>query len=508
MSTARRILANTFVQFAGKLITAGLSIVVLKLITGYLGASGYGDYTTIYQFLAFFGIAADFGIYTITVKEMSKPNANIQRILGNAMSLRTVLIIITMALALIAAFLIPKYHGTLIPIGVAIATLATFFTLLNGTISSVLQVYLKMQYATISLIVGKVISVGYMIWAVTAYAHNPEAGFYQLMWSGVIGNGVMFFITAYYTRRYTKITYAFDFAYWKQIFYTSLPFGVALILNTIYFRLDILLMNFILPHSSVLNGVSDCVQTLCGDTENGLYGVAMRMLEMLIIIPVYFMNSVLPVMTRYMEEQKEKVQQLIQYSFDFLVATSMPILVGGFILAKPIVLFISDPEFVSGHTFIYGADIAMRILMFAMMFSFLNALFGFTLVVLNRQKYLMYINFVAVLFNLVSNIFVIKHWGFRGAAFTSVLSELIILLFIHRVSQREMGFKLNSSSFWKYLISSLLMGLIVFLGYSWLIDLWFVYQLAVLVPLGGLVYLLMVWKTGAVTPEMLRLIKK
>ena len=62
MSIARKILENTFVQVLGKLITALLSIFVLKIITRYLGTSGYGDYTTIYQYLAFFGIIADFGI--------------------------------------------------------------------------------------------------------------------------------------------------------------------------------------------------------------------------------------------------------------------------------------------------------------------------------------------------------------------------------------------------------------------------------------------------------------
>ena len=65
MSIARKILENTFVQFGGKIITAALSIFVLKMISGYLGTSGYGDYTTVYQYLAFFGIAADFGIFTV-----------------------------------------------------------------------------------------------------------------------------------------------------------------------------------------------------------------------------------------------------------------------------------------------------------------------------------------------------------------------------------------------------------------------------------------------------------
>ena len=510
MSIARKILENTFIQVLGKLITAGLSILVLKIISGYLGTSGYGDYTTIYQFLAFFGIIADFGIYTITVKEMSRNEDRIPVILGNVMGLRTFLAILAMLLAVATVFLVPRYADTLIPLGVLIATLATIITLLNGTISSVLQVHLKMQYATIGLVFGKIVSVAYMVWvAYYAFTDNLVGGFYHLLWAGVIGNLVMFLITTYYVRRYCKITYKFDFAYWKKIFITSLPFGVALILNTIYFRLDVILMTFILPHSQTfVNPETECLKTLCADTEIGLYGVAMRMLEMLVIIPIYFMNSVLPVMTRYIEEQSKKIRDLMQYSFDFLIATGLPILVGGFILAKPIIYFISDSEFVGGNVFTHGSDLAVRILMFAMLFSFVNALFGFTLVVLNKQVKLMYINAGAVLFNLVSNFMVIPIWGFRGAALTSVFSEVIIMILAYWAAKKALGFHLSLKTFMRTFLSATVMGIVVYFGYMHMENIWFVWQLALLVPLGGVTYLILMFKTKAVPPEMMRLLRK
>ena len=508
MSIARKILENTFVQILGKLITAALSMVILKIISGYLGTSGYSDYTTVYQYLAFFGIIADFGIYTITVKEMSRDQTRIPVILGNVMGLRTLLVIFAMLLAAATVFFLPVYKGTLIPMGVLIATLATFFTILNGTISSVLQVHLKMQFATISLVIGKIASVAYMFWAVYAFSHNPETGFYQLLWSGVIGNLINYLITHYYVRRFCPITYRFDFAYWKKVFMTSLPFGVALILSTLYFRLDVLVMTFILPHSQTLAGGKEaCKAILCSDTEIGLIGIAMRMLEMLVIIPIYFMNSVLPIMTRYLEEQSQKIRQLMQYSFDFLVATSLPILVGGFILAKPIIRFISDPEFVSGHTFAFGSDVAVQILMFAMLFSFINSLFGFTLVALNRQVHLLYINLFAVILNLAGNLIFIPHWGFRGAALVSVFSELIILAYTYWKVQQTLGFHISAKTLFRILFSALFMGVAVYSGFQMLWDVWYVWQLAILVPLGGVIYVTMIFKSKAVTTEMIALLK-
>ncbi len=513
MSTARKILGNTFIQFGGKIVTAILSVFVLKMISGYLGVAGYGEYTSVYEFLALFGIAADFGIFTITVKEMSKDEKQIPYILGNVLGLRTVLTIITMALAAIAVFLIPQYSGSLIPMGVLIGTFATFFALLNGTVSTVLQVNLKMQYATISLVIGKLISIGYIALVVYyLFQDDLSTGFAHLIGAGVLGNLAMFAITSYFVSRFYKIRYRFDYPFWKRIFLTSLPYGVALMLNTVYYRIDILLMRLILPAANevMVNGSLDyaCQQDICANTEVGIYGVGMRFLDMLIIIPVYFMNSVLPTMTRFLEEQKEKINRIVQLSFDFLIATAMPILVGGFILATPIILLISEKDFVTGELFEYGSDLAVKILMFAMFFSFLNALFGFTLVVLKKQKKLMWINAACVVFNLISNLIVIPQWGFRGAAVTSVLCELFILIFTFIAVKKVLSFKLNFQTAFKVLLSSVTMGVAVGLGVFWMKDLWFVWQIVFLIPLGGVIYLATMMSTGAITPEMRSLLKR
>jgi len=513
MSIARKVLGNTFIQFVGKLVTAVLSIFVLKMISGYLGTSGYGEYTTIYQYLAFFGIAADFGIFTITVKEMSQDSKRIPEILGNVLGLRTVLIVATMALAALSVFLIPNYAQTMIPMGVLIATLATILTLLNGTISTVLQVHLKMQYSTIGLVLGKMASLAYMAAVVYLWFTDDKAqGFLHLMWAGVIGNLVMLLITSYFVTRYSPIRYRFDYVFWKRIFLTSLPYGVALVLNNIYYRVDVILMTLILPHTQpvVEAGVTTdvCQQALCADTEVGLYGVGMRFLDMLIIIPLYYMNSILPTMSRFLEENRDKVRRIIQYSFDFLLATALPILVGGFILATPIIELISDASFLSGVNHAFGSDLAIRFLVFAMLFSFINALFSFTLVVLGRQKNLMYINGACVIFNLVGNFLVIPHYGFRGAAFTSILCELFILIFTAYAVKKTLGFNLHLRTAYKILLSAGMMGGVIWLGYAWAADVWFGWQLSVLVPLGALVYGGMLLFTRAITPEMRALLKK
>ena len=74
--------------------------------------------------------------------------------------------------------------------------------------------------------------------------------------------------------------------------------------------------------------------------------------------------------------------------------------------------------------------------------------------------------------------------------------------------KKALGFTLSSVTLFKIIISALVMGLAVATGFYFMGDVWFVWQIAVLIPLGGAVYGLMVLATKAVTPEMWRLLKK
>ena len=331
MSIARKILSNTAAQLVGKAFMALLGIAVVKICTNYLSVKDYGEYVMIYEFLAFFGIAADLGLFTIAVKEMSKDESQTEKIIGNVLSLRTILVLITMIAAVIAVFLIQSYENTHIPFGVAIASVTIFLTIVNGTISSVLQSRLKMEYASVAMVAGKATSVAVMLYVVIwGFPNNKEAGFLMLIGAGIVGNLVMTLITNHYVKKITTLKYRFDFDVWKNVFIQALPYGIALILNTVYFRVNSMFISFIR-----------------GQEEVGVYAVAMRMLEQLTVLPLYFMNSVLPVLTRSLEEKNDKYKSIIKYSFDFLAAMAVPMAIGGIVLSTQIIRVVSSPEYLT-----------------------------------------------------------------------------------------------------------------------------------------------------------------
>jgi len=279
---------------------------------------------------------------------------------------------------------------------------------------------------------------------------------------------------------------------WRDVLKQSLPYGLALMLNTVYFRIDSIIIFF-----------------MRGEEELAVYGPAMKMLEQFTILPLYFMNSVLPVLTRLIKSNSEKYREVIKHSFDLLSALAVPMVVGTFVLAYPIVFVIATPDFLSDLARgFYGTDIALQILIFALLFQFINVLFAFILISVDKQKLLLYINAGCVVFNLVTNLIFVPTYGFRAAAVTSVLSELFILIFTFYYAKKHLPFTLPLKNFAKISLSGAVMGLVVYYlqapSYQYLQN----WNVVFLVPFGALVYGIMIIATGTINKKTLALLKK
>ncbi len=493
MSTARKVLSNTAIQILGRFLTAALAIVILKLISTYLGKAGYGEYTTIYEFLAFFGIIADFGIFQIAVKEMSAHPNRRERIFSNILALRTTLTLLAMSAAIGIAFLIPKYSGTPIPAGIAIAAVTTLTTILFGTLSSLLQVALEMKWNVLALIAAKIIALAWMVGTIFYWLPNdPSRGFFQLLVAGIIGGIFQLAIAFFAARRIERFRLRFDFDFWKKVLRKTLPYGAAILLATIYVRIDVILLS------------------LMRDSEEvGIYGVAARILENLAVFSIFFLNSALPTITRLFRDNQEKLKKLLQYAFDFLILIGLPIVAGGVTLAFPIVALVSSPEFLSNAaTGFFGSDLALQILLSGMLFAYLGNLFGYTLLAGDQQIKLLYVNAIAVVFNVVSNLLVIPIWGFRGAAATSVASQIFVCILGFFFLRRMIAISFNLKTAVKGLLAAAVMSFAIFSLEPFFFEFFDGNKgLLFLIPVGGLIYALILILTRAITPEMRALLR-
>lgn len=525
MSRTRKILSNTFWQVLGRVVTAILGVISIKIITNYLPTDIYGQYTTLYEFIGFFAIAADFGLYTIGVREMAKKEKSESEILANILSIRIFLILFVIATSIVVTNLIPQYQNTYVASGIWIVAFTTGLALLSGTLSSVLQYRLKMQYANIGIILSRFIAVGYVAYTVFILRpDNLDTGFQNLLYAGLFANIALVLITYYFVRRETNIYLDFNWNYTRELIVKAMPYGLALILSTIYFKLDIILLSLIQDYHQV-----------------GIYGVSLKLMEILSVIPVFLMNSALPTLTEHFNNHKERFAHTINKLWTFLTLLATPILIGGLILAFPITFVISNPQFLSGYHctndiqvvyqdrtiaeqncaeveknptfawskdtqeqnnfYMFGSDIALKLILFAMFFSFINALFSFSLVAMDLQSKLIVTNAIGVTFNLVTNLILIPIYGFIGAAITTIFSEIIILFGTYYYVSRNISLTISFNKFFKTILAGLIMGFAIYLLKDPTFSLIQNKNIFILIPLGALIYGALIYSFKVVTHD-------
>lgn len=526
MTITKRILSNTFWQVLGKVITAMLGIISIKMITGYLSTTEYGIYTTLFEYLSFFAIAADFGLFTIGIREMAEKKHPVEFILGNILSIRIILIISTLTAGGLVAQFIPQYQGTQIPQAIWIVILITSIALINGTLSSVLQYNLKMLAANISLIIGKIVSVSYIFYTIFfRFPSDPAAGFQHLLYGGLLGNFVMLILTAFFVQKVTNIKLNFSRTYISEVIRKAAPYGLALVLSTIYFRVDIILLGLL--------------QNL---TQAGIYGVPLKLMEILSVVPVFFMNSLLPTLTEYIQENKSKALKTINNAIELIFILALPLLIGGFLLAFPITSSISSPQFLTGfhcsnneqlnfttaqeaqevcpgtelkpgfahedlttpYFHRYGSDAAFKLIIIAVFFSFLNTVFAFSLIAFNQQTKLLIVNSIGVSFNIITNLIMIPKFGFRGAATTTIISEIIILIGTCYFFSKIGKIRPNPRNISIITFASIVMGASIWLLYPATFNILSNYNVILLVPAGMIIYGAILYLTRVISIDRFR----
>lgn len=497
MSEARKVISNTVVQMAARVVTALLGVISVKLITNYLSQSMYGEYTAIYDFTAIFTIVADFGLFTIAVREMAHDEKKIPMIFGNVLAVRMTIAVLAFSLAIFTAFLIPQYRGSFIPFGVVLVAIANALTLLAGTVSSVLQVHLKMHWVAVAQIIGKVFTVAYIAFAIFfLFPKNPQWGFHHLLYAWIFGMLFTVVLTLIPAHKLTPVKFRFDKEYWKEVLIKALPYGIALLLAQLYFRTGTVMMS--------LFGLKE---------ETGMYGVAVRGVEIGILFPAYFMSSLLPVLTRALKETGEKAKRIIQHGFDAMAILALPLLFGGIVLAKPLVAVLASDEYISSGGFngiggIPGSDTALTIVLFGMTFIFLHYVFGYSLVALGKQNVLLKINAVAAFTNITLNIILIPKLSFIGVSISAVVAEFIIFTLGFFALKKHLSFTPKFWLFIKTLFCALVMGLTVYFIDTPLRQVFGLKSLFLLIPIGGIIYIGFLILTKTITPEMLKIFRK
>lgn len=414
MSLARSVGRNTAVQFVGKIFGTVLGVVTLAMMQRHLQLEGFGAYTAAMAYVSFFSVVADLGLYLILIRELNKPNADTNRIVGNLLGIRWTSALVVLVGSALAAWILPFYTHE---VRIAIQIGALSFIAVAGTqlLVAVFQTNQNTLWVTIAELAGRAVLLG-LTFAVTVMG----GGLNSIMGAVAAGSIINLLIILTTARRYTALRPRFEWTYWRAILIDTLPVSISIVLSLIYFKADTILL-------SVFRVGEDVI---------GLYGSAYKILEILITFPVIFVGLILPALGQaFSSDDRPGFIRVFQRGFETLLLLVTPILVGGTILARDILVAIGDESYAPAASI-------LRLLLIAVALSFLNSLSAHTITIINRQRQMVWGYLSVAVIGLAIYLTLIPRLAATGAAIGTIVTEALTPLIGYIIIFRVMKFRL------------------------------------------------------------------
>ena len=265
---------------------------------------------------------------------------------------------------------------------------------------------------------------------------------------------------------------------WAQIvklLRESIPFGLNNLFVSIYLSVDVLLIG-----------------VLRGDHEVGLYRGAVMLLSLFPIVADMISTGLYPKMARHLGDKEAAGRELHQAS-RVLLAVSVPAAVGGMMVAYPLLVFIGGEA--------YGASAVLFAVMVPLLpFRYLDNCYGMVLQTLNRPGDQTRGSLLATVVNVTACALLIPKYGALAAAGTTVLTEVVLLAFL---SWRVAPLVARPSMLRTLIrvgVPVVFMALAIHLLPEW--------HVLITIALGGAVYAVVGFATGAWHPRDLAYLKR
>lgn len=418
MNLSHKIALNTIIQVLAKVITVSFTLLTTILLTGYLGKEGYGDYIYVITLALIFGAFADWGTATIGVREAAKETKEKGKLLANILVLRIIFSLSAALLLFAAANLIPLVtsNPALVRQAIKLASLVVIFNASKISFGITFQSKLQMEKMAIADIASS-----FLILTVSWFFIHQGYGLMFLVGAVVLASIVSTLIAGFLALKSTKYVFQLDGVLMTRLLAESLPMGAVLFLFTVDNKIDTVMLGLIK-----------------GSAPVGIYGIAYRVYDVLILGAAYLMNVLLPVISRFSDisKWKKELQEIYQKAFDVLLLAGITVVVLVWIFAPLMVRILTQQRF---SEFSDAVNV-LRILSLAMFVAYFNHLTGYTIVALGRQRPYLLVAFFALVFNVLANLMVIPRFSYFGAAVVTLLTEGIILLVTTVFVFRLLGF--------------------------------------------------------------------
>jgi O-antigen/teichoic acid export membrane protein len=424
--SAARLARNTVAPILLNLFNRVIDLVFASILFRILGPTNAGDYYYAIAVFGWFDIITNFGLDVYLMREAGRDRDRARQFFNQTSLLRYGLIVI--CIPLLIGFLLIRQSASETLDPAVLWTIALFYVgLIPGGLSkgltSLFYAFERAEYPAAVTTITTICRVTFgLIVLLVGY------GAVGLAAVSIVTNVITLGVLYSAARRFLQVgrssndtTAAVEHQPIGPIVRQSLPLMLNHLLATIFFQIDIIILEW-----------------FWGTQQVGLYRTAYSWLLAINVIPAFFTQALMPIMSRQWKDNPAALIRSYTLGIKLLTSIAFPMAVAFTFLAEVLT------RILGGSAYLPDGAIALQIMIWSIPIGWMNSLTQYALIAVELQRRITIAFVIAVGFNIVSNLILIPTYGYRAAALTTIASEAALfipfaILMQHAFTQRGLG---------------------------------------------------------------------
>ena len=399
-SRAGRILQNFSFLTLGKTVGDLFTFVLFVVLSRKFGQEGIGYYSFAIGITGFFMVMADYGLGSLSIREMSRNRDKVQEYYSRVLTLRLILTVISYLLLLLVASSLSVSEQAWQVI-VVVGAYQILYPILEG-FGAVFIAHEKMHYTGLLEFSAKASSA---ILSVSVIMAGGGLVLNLTMLPLVIGVHALIAYTIV-ARKYGRPKLGISWREMKEMLHEASPYALFLLLYQFSTRIDVVLLGLML-----------------GAAAAGMYNVGYRVIFMLLFLAYFGGLAVFPMASRLFAESEQAPGKLYHESLNVTLLVALPAAAGVWLIAPGLIELLFGPEFMEAVS-------VLRLLTVMLFFASLTSVIGTFLTACDRQTERTRCQWTSAWVNAIGNATLIPMFGIMGAAYSTVFSEGLLLILV------------------------------------------------------------------------------
>lgn len=394
-----RYFKNTSWMMAEQFLRIIAGLLVGIWVARYLGPEQFGLFSYVLAFTAIFGGIAKLGLDAIMVRELVNYPQKRDTYLGTAFWLKV-----------LGAFLVMGIMAAIVPFTSNDATTNLFIFIIAAGL--VFQSFEVVEFYFQSQVLAKIVSVCKVIQLalssiIKIYLVLTEA---ELIWFVLVTlfdtlSLAISYAIAYKIRKNPAFYKHFDLGIAKQLLKDSWPLIITSLSVILFMQIDKVM-----------------IKEMLGEYEVGLYSAGVKFPEAMGFLPMLIVTSLFPAILNSKNMSEEIYHQRLQKFYFFMTWIAILSVVFFYLLSDFLIMFY-------GNSYVSASEVLV-VYSISLIFLFQWIARGRWVIAENLQSLTFYYMSAGAVINILSNLILIKTYGIVGAAWATVVTQLLITLVI------------------------------------------------------------------------------